>query len=341
MRWRGSESWRRVAGLAFAVVVLVGPSLIAQHRPDCESEEVVGDRFYDVCGSDRQTLAVYRARIKHAASKSGIATIDELGVILCDVGAEDGAVKALVSQDVAFAASDVPIDENTLLALIESDVMPIIGREGPRRMSDRGVLRLKRIIADRNADTVARCWALTFLIDARGNGVAMPWVKDPSDPILSCAAPVAIKELSDVARQEVLSSPEHPLHLELLLNEPVTEETLGPLCGVASDTAASPQSRVRAIGYLEPRPVSRLSDCLASLLQPEKWFVVYGRHSVEIVLEALLIVDRPRAKLLATSLDTTSIADQELRRAVVEECFFVRAFDPDVPYYDENQEPPQ
>src|ERR1700674_3897566 len=154
MRRRGSTgAGLRAVGIALATAALFVLPVFAQQRIDCDSVEVTFERFYDVCGSNRQTLVEYKQRIERAASKGGIATIDELRLILCDVEAEDRAVQAIVSQGVAFTACDISIDENTLLALIESGVMPFVGQEGPRRLSDRGVVRLKRVVADRHART--------------------------------------------------------------------------------------------------------------------------------------------------------------------------------------------
>src|SRR5258708_9838582 len=238
-------AWQVMGALAAAFLVVL--PLLGQQRPDCVSEEVTGDRFYDVCGSDRQTLEQYGDRVVRAKLLEGVAAIDALRLILCDIVTEDPAVQALVHRDVAYAADDLQTDENTLLALIESGVMPLFQKGGPRRTSAPAVVRLTRVVADRHASVASRCWALELLIEARGNGAATPWINDLSDPIQSCAAQFAVKELSDVARQEVLKHSEHPLYFEVLLNELVTEETLEPLCRAASDAAASPLARVRAI----------------------------------------------------------------------------------------------
>jgi hypothetical protein len=339
MRWWGSASWRRFVGVALVAAALLVVPLAAQQRSDCVPEEVLLGRFYDVCGSDRQTLTEYNARIAHATAKGGVAAIEEWRLILCDVEREDTAIKTLITDGVAFAASDLPTDENTLITVIESGVLPIARQIELLRTSDRGVLRLARVVADRHAGTESRCWALKLLIDARGNGAALPWVNDTSDPIQSCAAPVAIAELSEVARHEVFTHPEHPLHVELLLNDPVTPQTTGSLCRIASNTSNSPLTRVRAIDRLVARPVSEVADCFASLLQPEEWFVLDGRHSAEIVLGSLLEVDHRRAKLLASSLDTTSIADLDLRQSVDETRFSISSYEFDVPLYEGDPEP--
>jgi hypothetical protein len=319
--------------VALIVAVLAAMPLFAQHRPDCDSEEVTGDRFYDVCGSDRQTLVAYRTRVADAAKLKGDHAVEALRAVLCDVAAEDTAVQALVRQGIRFAATDVVTDEEALVSLVEADVLPFLEVHLPQP-SERSVIRLRRVVADRNASTRSRCWALELLVDSHGSGVLAPLTGNRADPLQRCAARLSVQGLVDTIRHGILDNPIDPLYVESLLQEPVTAELVPLLCRLASNRTEDPGDRAQAIDRLGYAQSRESADCLVSLLEPMRSFVAGDANSVDQVLLTLWNIDRTRARKVAQQIDTSGITDAELRQQLEDTMFFVRMFDPALPYYD-------
>jgi hypothetical protein len=312
----------------FLLVVMLAFPLAAQLRDDCVSEEITGDRFHDVCGSDRQTLEGFNKRIAAASELRGTAAVAALRQIQCDVASEDDTIRALVQRSIEYAATDFQGDEESMLALIEADISPFMMRANLPHASDRAITRLQRVANDRTAGEDQRCAAIYLLQSVRGTDAIRKWTD------VSCAAKLLVNELTDDQRREILAHRDHPLFIEVLLGDRPGDRRIDLLCSVASDAKLDVWTRLRAIGLVNSSEAPEAAACLETLLAPENWFT-YGRHhSAAMVIDALATSHRARMRTLLTTFDTSGIADTDMRDEVDEAFFNLHAFDPDAPYFE-------